>query len=194
MTGALLAIVSALFFPGIILRVKSIASGRKGPGILQPWKNIFLLFRKSSVFSTTTSFIFRLAPAFYLSTIVCAMLLLPFPGMHSVFGFEGDFVLFAYLLALGKLMFILAALDTGSSFEGMGANREALYSMLTEPAFFILLGTLSLLSGHFSMQDIFTHFQFAGEKFLPARANRDDREQPHARRRPKDPPRADHGA
>ena len=163
MTGALLAIVSALFFPGIILRVKSIASGRKGPGILQPWKNIFLLFRKSSVFSTTTSFIFRLAPAFYLSTIVCAMLLLPFPGMHSVFGFEGDFVLFAYLLALGKLMFILAALDTGSSFEGMGANREALYSMLTEPAFFILLGTLSLLSGHFSMQDIFTHCQFAGE-------------------------------
>ena len=163
MTGALLAIVSALFFPGIIVRVKSIASGRKGPGILQPWKNIFLLFRKSSVFSTTTSFIFRLAPAFYFSTICCALLLLPFPGMPSVFGFEGDFVLFAYLLALGKLLFILAALDTGSSFEGMGANREALYSMLTEPAFFILLGTLSLLSGHYSMQNIFTHFQFAGE-------------------------------
>jgi len=163
MTGALLAIVSAIFFPGIILRVKSIAGGRKGPEILQPWKNIFLLFRKSSVFSITTSFIFRLAPAVYFATICCALMLLPFPGMPSVMGFEGDFILFAYLLALGKLLFILGALDTGSSFEGMGANREALYSMLTEPAFFILFGTLALLSDHLSMHEIFSHFQFAGE-------------------------------
>jgi len=170
MTGTLLAIVSAIFFPGIILRVKSIASGRKGPGLLQPWKNIILLFRKSSVFSTTTSFIFRLAPAVYLATICCALMLLPFPGMPSAFGFEGDFILFAYLLALGKLLFILGALDTGSSFEGMGANREALYSMLTEPAFFILLGTLSLLSGQLSIQGIFSHFQFAGQFSLIAGA------------------------
>jgi formate hydrogenlyase subunit 4 len=160
--GFLLAIVTAFFFPGIILRVKSMASGRKGPGILQPWKNILVLLRKGSVFSTTTSFIFQVAPAVYLSTIVCAMLLLPFPGMPSLFGFDGDFVLFAYLLALGKFMFILGALDTGSSFEGMGANREALYSMLAEPAFFILFGTLALLTGHTSMQQIFESFQFAG--------------------------------
>jgi len=168
MTAAILAIISAVFFPGIILRVKSIASGRKGPGLLQPWKNILLLFRKSSVFSTTTSFIFRLAPAVYLATICCALMLLPFPGLPSLLGFEGDFILFAYLLALGKLLFILGALDTGSSFEGMGANREALYSMLTEPAFFILFGTLALLSGHLSMQEIFSHFQFAGEFSLIA--------------------------
>jgi formate hydrogenlyase subunit 4 len=160
--GILLAIVTALFFPGIILRVKSIASGRKGPGIMQPWKNILLLLRKGSVFSTTTSFVFQIAPAVYLATIVCALLLLPFPGMPSPFGFDGDFVLFAYLLALGKFLFILGALDTGSSFEGMGANREALYSMLAEPAFFVLFGTLALLTGHTSMEQIFASFQFAG--------------------------------
>ncbi|MEI6683812.1 MAG: NADH-quinone oxidoreductase subunit H [Bacteroidota bacterium] len=160
--GFLLAIVTALFFPGIILRVKSIASGRKGPGIMQPWKNIWVLLHKHSVISTTTSYVFRLAPVFYLATIVCAILLLPFPGMPSLLGFEGDFVLFAYLLALGKFFFILGALDTGSSFEGMGANREALYSMLAEPAFFILFGTLALLTGHTSMQQIFETFRFAG--------------------------------
>jgi formate hydrogenlyase subunit 4 len=160
--GFLLAIVTALFFPGIILRVKSIASGRKGPGILQPLKNIAVLLRKGSVFSTTTSYIFRIAPAIYLSTVICALLLLPFPGMTSLFGFNGDFVLFAYLLALGKFLFILGALDTGSSFEGMGANREALYSMLAEPAFFVLFGTLALLTGHTSMQQIFESFQFTG--------------------------------
>jgi formate hydrogenlyase subunit 4 len=160
--GILLAILTAVFFPGVILRVKSISAGRKGPGILQPWKNILVLLRKGSVFSTTTSFIFRLAPVVYLSTVLCALLLLPFPSMPSFFGFNGDFVLFAYLLALGKFLFILGALDTGSSFEGMGANREALYSMLAEPAFFILLGTLALLTGHTSMQQIFETFRFAG--------------------------------
>ena len=160
--GFMLAIVTALFFPGIILRVKSIASGRKGPGVLQPWNNIWVLLHKGSVFSTTTSYIFRIAPVVYLSTILCALLLLPFPGVPSVFGFDGDFVLFAYLLALGKFLFILGALDTGSSFEGMGANREALYSMLAEPAFFILFGTLALLTGHTSMQQIFESFQFTG--------------------------------
>lgn len=163
MTGFLLAAITALFFPGIILRVKSIASGRKGPGILQPWKNILVQLHKGSVMSTTTSYVFRLAPVIYLSTILCAILLLPFPGTTSFFGFEGDFVLFAYLLALGKFLFILGALDTGSSFEGMGANREALYSMLAEPAFFILFGTLALLTGHTSMQQIFDSFQFAGQ-------------------------------
>ncbi|MEI7500111.1 MAG: NADH-quinone oxidoreductase subunit H [Bacteroidota bacterium] len=160
--GFLLAIITALFFPGIIIRVKSIASGRKGPGIFQPWKNIMVLLRKGSVFGTTTSYIFQIAPVIYLSTILCALLLLPFPGIPSLFGFDGDFVLFAYMLALGKFLFILGALDTGSSFEGMGANREALYSMLTEPAFFILFGTLALLTGHTSMQQIFESFQFAG--------------------------------
>lgn len=158
----LFCIVTAVFFPGIILRTKSIASGRKGPGILQPWKNVAVLVQKGSVISTVTSFIFRLAPAVYLATILCAALLLPLPGFASWLTFPGDFVLMAYLLALGKFIFILGALDTGSSFEGMGANREALYSMLAEPAFFILFGSLALLTGHQSMTDIFETFRLAG--------------------------------
>jgi len=87
MIALLLAIVTALFFPGIIIRVKSLVSGRKGPGILQPWKNILVLLKKSSVFSTTTSYIFRIAPLIYLATLICAILLLPFPGSISWFSF-----------------------------------------------------------------------------------------------------------
>ena len=162
MIALLLAIVTAFFFPGIIVRVKSIVSGRKGPGIFQPWKNILLLLRKGSVFSTTSSYIFRIAPVIYLATLVCAILLLPFPGLSSGFSFTGDFILLAYLLALGKFFFIIGALDTGSSFEGMGANREALYSMLAEPAFFILFGTLAMLTGHSSMQSIFDQIRMTG--------------------------------
>ncbi|MBN1199386.1 MAG: NADH-quinone oxidoreductase subunit H [Bacteroidales bacterium] len=160
--GFLLAIVVTLFFPGIILRVKSRLSGRKGPGVFQPLRNILVLMRKGSIFSSVSSYVFRIAPVIYLATILCAMLLLPFPGYPSIFGFDGDFVFFAYLLALGKFLFIIAALDTGSSFEGMGASREALYSLLVEPAFFILFGTLALLTGFTSMQEIFEAFQVTG--------------------------------
>lgn len=133
-------------------------SGRKGPGILQPWRNIILLFRKGSVISPVTGTIFRLAPVIWIAVIICGIFLIPFPGSEPFISFSGDFVMLAYLLALGKMFFILAALDTGSSFEGMGAAREALYSMLAEPAFFIIMGTLALVTGHTSMQDIFSSF------------------------------------
>jgi formate hydrogenlyase subunit 4 len=162
MIALLLTILTTLCFPGIILRVKSVMSGRKGPGILQPWKNIWVLLHKNSVISTTTSYIFRFAPIVFLSSVVCAIILIPFPGIPSFFGFQGDFILLAYLLGLGKFFFIIGAMDTGSSFEGMGANREALYSMLVEPAFFILIGTLVMITGHSSMQEIFTLFHFTG--------------------------------
>ncbi len=160
MTGILLALVTVIFFPGLVVKTKSLASGRIGPGIMQPWKNIEVLIRKKSVISRTTSALFGLAPLVYLVSVLGALLLVPFAGLPSFLGFRGDFIVFAYLLATGKFFFILGAMDTGSSFEGMGANREALYSLLAEPALFILFGTLGMLTGHNSMQEIFTNFQW----------------------------------
>ncbi len=166
MMAVLLSVLCAVFFPGIIVRIKSVLSGRKGPGLLQPWKNIYILLKKGSVYSKTTSIIFQIAPLLYFSTIVCAMLLLPFPGQNQIIGFEGDFVFLAYLLGLGKFFFIIAAMDTGSSFEGMGANREALYSLLVEPAFFILIGTLALFTGYTSMAQLFTGLSNSGDYYF----------------------------
>lgn len=162
MTGFILILFTALFFPGIILRTKSIASGRKGPGIFQPVKELIVLMRKGSVFSTTTGIIFRIAPSISLASVLCASLVVPFANLNSVISFEGDFIYFSYLLALGKFFMIIAALDTGSSFEGMGANREAFFSMLIEPAFFILLATFAMFTGHTSFSDIFSHFFITG--------------------------------
>lgn len=164
--GILLIIAAAAFFPGIILRVKSIASGRKGPGIFQPLKDIRVLLMKGSVFSHTTSFIFQIAPTIALATVVIAILLVPVANQDAVFAFEGDFVFFAYLLALGKFFTIISALDTGSAFEGMGANREALYSMLAEPAFFILLATFAMFTGYTSFSDIMTHFHITDNHYV----------------------------
>lgn len=155
MLSLVLIIIASTFFTGIIIRTKSIASGRKGPGIFQPVKDVIRLFKKGVVYSETTSFIFQIAPTIYFSSIVMAMLVVPFGQSKGIVSFDGDFIFFAYVLALGKFFNIISAMDTGSSFEGMGASREALFSMFAEPAFFILMGSLALLSGHTSFQGMF---------------------------------------
>lgn len=166
MPGFILILIAALFFPGIILRVKSIASGRKGPGVLQPLKDIAVLLRKGSVFGSGTGIIFRIAPSLNLAAVIAVLFVIPFSNQPALIAFEGDFVFFAYLLALGKFFTVIAALDTGSSFEGMGANREALYSMLVEPAFFILLGTFAMFTGLTSFSEIFSHFHVTDNHYV----------------------------
>jgi formate hydrogenlyase subunit 4 len=145
---------------GFVIRTKSIASGRKGPGIFQPMKDIFRLWKKGSVVSTTTSFIFQIAPTVYFTSVVMAVLMIPHGNHPGIISFDGDFIMFAYILALGKFLMIISALDTGSSFEGMGASREALFSMLVEPAFFILMGSFALLTGHTSFHQIFSTLHY----------------------------------
>lgn len=160
MISLILIITVSLFFTGIVIRTKSILSGRKGPGVLQPLKDIWRLFRKGVVYSETSSFIFRVAPSIYFATVIMAILLIPFGNFPGILSFPGDFVFFAYVLALGKFFMIISAMDTGSSFEGMGASREALYSLLAEPAFFILMGSFALFTGHTSFFEIFHSLHF----------------------------------
>jgi len=155
-----LIILASLFFTGILIRTRSIAAGRKGPGIFQPMKDIIRLVKKGAVFSNTTSFIFQIAPSIYFASVIMAILVIPLGEYKGFISFDGDFVFFAYILATGKFFNIIAALDTGSSFEGMGASREALFSMFAEPAFFILMGSFALLTGHSSFQEIFTSLHF----------------------------------
>lgn len=166
MAGLVLVFISAIFFPGLILRTKSITSGRKGPGVLQPLRDAVVLFRKGSVFSTTTGVIFQIAPVISLASVICAILLVPFGHQPALIHFRGDFVFFAYLLAIGRFFLIIGALDTGSSFEGMGASREAFFSMLIEPAFLILMATFSMFTGLVSFTDIFSHFFITGDHYV----------------------------
>jgi formate hydrogenlyase subunit 4 len=160
MISFILILLTSLFFGGIIIRTKSIASGRKGPGIFQPVKDVIRLLKKGAVYSKTTSFIFQIAPSIYFASVLMAIIVIPLGEYKGIISFEGDFVFFAYVLGVGKFFTIISALDTGSSFEGMGASREALFSMFAEPAYFILMGSLALLTGHTSFQEIFASLHF----------------------------------
>jgi len=160
MISFLLIILASIFFMGFVVRTKSIASGRKGPGILQPMRDVIRLWKKGSVVSRTTSFIFQIAPTAYFASVVMAILMIPHGDHPGFISFDGDFVMFAYVLTFGKFLMIIGALDTGSSFEGMGASRESLFSMLVEPAFFILMGSFALLTGHTSFHSIFSMLHY----------------------------------
>ncbi len=156
----ILILCASLFFTGIVIRTKSILSGRKGPGIFQPLKDIWRLFRKGAVYSQTSSYIFQIAPSIYFASVLMAIFLIPVGNHPGIISFRGDFIFFAYVLGLGKFFMIISAMDTGSSFSGMGASREALYSLLVEPAFFILMGSFALLTGHTSFYEIFSALHF----------------------------------
>jgi formate hydrogenlyase subunit 4 len=155
MLSVLLIFICSIFFVGIINKTKSICSGRKGPVVLQPIKDILRLLNKGAVYSETTSFIFSIAPIIYFASLLVALLFIPFVDTKGIISFNGDFVLFAYLLSFGKFFSMISSLDTGSSFEGMGASREALFSVLAEPAFFILMGSFALFTGHTSFSEIY---------------------------------------
>lgn len=152
-------LIVALSITGVINRTRALLAGRKGLPFFQHIYNVRLLLRKGSVYSSTTSILFRIAPAVYLAAAIVALLMIPVADLYPLISFEGDVICLAYTLALARVAIILAAMDTGSSFEGMGAAREALYGALVEPALMIGFATLAMFCGYTSLADIFEHEQ-----------------------------------
>jgi formate hydrogenlyase subunit 4 len=109
---------------------------------------------KETVYSRSSGFITRLAPSLVWSTTAFGILLLPAGPFSGAISFDGDFILLAYLLGLGRFIQILAALDVASSFEAMGASREARFAVFAEPIFFFTFGSLALVTRDFSLQSI----------------------------------------
>lgn len=147
----LLALVLAPLLPGVINRVKARFAGRRGKPLLQTYFDLAKLLRKGTVYSRTAAGLIQAGPVVSLAAGLAALALLPFGGAPALVSFQGDFILLAYVLALGRFFTMAAALDTGSSFEGMGASREALYSALAEPALFLALLALSRHAGALSL-------------------------------------------
>lgn len=152
----IVALVLAPLLPGIINKTKAAFAGRQGQPVLQLYFDLAKLLRKGAVYSHTTTWIFRAGPIVGLACIVSATALTPLGGVSGIITFPGDLILLAYLLALMRFITVLAALDTGSSFEGMGASREVQFSALAEPALLLGLGALARMTSNLSLVGIFT--------------------------------------
>ncbi|MDO5437927.1 MAG: NADH-quinone oxidoreductase subunit H [bacterium] len=160
MIKLILLLILPLLFTGVINKTKALFQGKKGAPLVQPYFEFIKLLSKEEIISKTTSFVFQIAPSVNFACVIIASLLI------TVVHFNGDFILFSYILALGKFFTVIAALDTGSSFEGMGASREVSYTSFVESAFFIILGSIAAMNGIYSFSAINSLFEKGGEMTL----------------------------
>ena len=155
MINILCIIFFPLLFLGLVHRVKAIMVGRKGKPIWQNQRDFLKLLQKDEVLSVNATIITRMAPALSLAATITAALFVPFLTTRAVLSFQGDFILMVYLLTLSKGIMALAAMDSGSSFQGMGTSRELSFTSFLEPAFFLIIAALIISVGSGSLSSIF---------------------------------------
>ncbi len=151
----LCALLLAPLLLGLVNRIKAVVAGRRGPPLLQPYRDVAKMLRRGAVYGAVTSPLFRLGPVVNLAALAAALIVLPFAGFAAPVSFAGDLIVLAGLFALGRFATVLAALDTGSSFEGMGASREVHFAALAEPALLLALATLARVTSALSLTPIY---------------------------------------
>jgi formate hydrogenlyase subunit 4 len=137
--------------PGVATRTRAFLTGRRGSPVWQLYADLWKLIRRGIVYARVTTIPFRLVPIVVLASVLVSALFVPLDGRASLFAFAGDIVAFAYTLALARFVLVLGAMDTGSSFEGMGASREVTFAALVEFGLFVALAALSLATRQLSL-------------------------------------------
>ncbi len=142
------------FLVGLIRKVKARLQLRRGASVLQPYADLAKLFQKQPVISTTTSWVFTATPYIVFASTLTAGLLVPTFTSQTPVNFAGNIIALVYLLALGTFFLILAGLDSGSPFGGMGSSREAIVASLTEPAMILSIFAIALTAGSTNLSTV----------------------------------------
>jgi formate hydrogenlyase subunit 4 len=157
----LLVLTLPIVLVGIVNRTKSLWAGRQGPRILQSFWDLWRLMGKRPVVSQVATPLFRAGAWVVLAGSLLAAMIAPMLGPLAPLQFDHDFIVFAYTLGLARIFLMLSAMDVGSSFEGMGAAREASFTAFIEPALFLLIGSASLATGQSSFSALIGHWHQA---------------------------------
>ena len=142
-----LMLAAAPVLVGLVRLAKARLLGRRGPPVLQPWRDLIRLLRKQPVLADNASFVFRGAPAVTLAATVAAAALVPSFTLEMTFGPVADLLVIAGLLTLGRCATALGGMDVGTAFGGIGASREMTFAVYAEPALLLVILTLALLAG-----------------------------------------------
>lgn len=153
---AALTLLIAPLLLGITKRVKARLQYRRGPSLFQPYRDLAKWWRKEAVESDSTSALTAVAPAIVLAAVFVATLLVPIVGSRPPLDGWGDLLVVVGLLAVGRFVLALAALDSGSAFGGMGSSREVAIATLVEPALLLALAGPALAAGSTDLGSIAT--------------------------------------
>lgn len=139
---------------GFIKTMKARFQTRRGPGVLQPYRDLYKLLRKGMVIPETASWLFLATPYVVFLTTALAGLMIPMVSTDAPLGLFGGVLAVIYLLALGRFFLALGGLDTGSSFGGLGSSREMTISALAEPAMMLAVFTVAIGANSTSLSEV----------------------------------------
>ncbi len=151
---AVLVLLVSPFVIGLIRKVKARLQCRRGASPLQPYSDLIKLFRKGVVVSNNTSWLFTATPYILFASTFAASLLVPVFLSRIPLNFAGDVITVVSLLTVGTFFLMLAGLDAGSAFGGMGSSREAIIFSLTEPAMILSIFAVGLTAGSTNLSTI----------------------------------------
>jgi formate hydrogenlyase subunit 4 len=152
----LLVVIVAPLLTGLVRTVKARLMLRRGPSILQPYRDLRRLFRKEVVLADGASWLFRIAPYLVFTAIWVAAALVPTFATGLLFSWSADMIAIVALLGTARFFLALAGLDVGTSFGGIGSSREMMIASVAEPAMLMAVFTLSLLAGSTQLSSVAT--------------------------------------
>jgi formate hydrogenlyase subunit 4 len=144
-----MALVLALapLLTGLVRKVKARMQRRRGPDLLQPYRDLRRLMGKEVVLAENASWFFRAAPYCIFAFTWVAAALVPAFATHLVFSWSGDLIAIVALLGAARFVQALAAMDVGTSFGGIGASREVMIASFAEPAMLMVVLSVALVAG-----------------------------------------------
>jgi formate hydrogenlyase subunit 4 len=142
----ILVVLLAPFLTGFIRKVKARLLRRKGPPVIQPYRDLLRLFRKDVVMAHNASWLFRAVPYLVFAAIWVAAALIPTFATGLLFSWSADLIAIIALLGSARFFLALAGMDVGTSFGGIGSSREMMIASLAEPAMIMIIFSLALLA------------------------------------------------
>jgi len=168
LSQALAYALGAPLLVGWIRRVKARLQNRRGPSLLQPYRNLYKLFGKEAMVADTASMIFRAAPYIVFSAILLAGTIMPLAAINPPMAAIADVIVLVGFFALARFFLALAGMDVGTAFGGMGASREMLISSMAEPAMLMAVFTLAMTAHSTNLSSVITHILNAGLVLRPS--------------------------
>jgi formate hydrogenlyase subunit 4 len=143
----LFVLLFAPLYAGVLVRLKEMVQSKRGPSVVQPYRDIWKLFHKDQIVSDQTTWIFRVTPYLVFVMPIFVTILIPvLTDYPLVFAFMGDMLAGGFFLGLAGFFAALAAVDTGNPYGPMGASRTRMVGFLAEPVFMIVFFTVSFVS------------------------------------------------
>ncbi|VEC02196.1 Hydrogenase 3 component D [Cedecea lapagei] len=154
LTQALALFFAAPLLSGITRVMRARLHNRRGPGVLQEYRDLFKLLGRQSVAPAASGWVFRLMPFVMVGVMLTIATALPVVTMASPLPSLGDLITLIYLFAIARFFFAIAGLDTGSPFTGLGASREAMLGVLVEPILLLGLWVAAQVAGSTHISNI----------------------------------------